>query len=102
MLTVMKREEIAHLAVLSRVRLSDEEISNLEGELSSIVEYVSVVKDIAADDTASTPQVGARYNIFRQDEVTNEPDQYTKDILAEAPTTEGRYLSVKKILDIGD
>lgn len=98
----MKREEIAHLATLSRIRLSDEELTNLEGELSSIVEYVSVVKDIAADETGGVPQVGARFNVFRQDEVTNTPDQYTEDILAEAPETEGRYLSVKKILETGD
>lgn len=102
MLTLMKREEIAHLAALSRIRLSDEELVNLEKELSSIVEYVSVVKDIAADDADTTPQVGTRFNVFRQDEVTNEPNQYTKDILAEAPKTEGRYLSVKKILDTAE
>lgn len=98
----MKREEIAHLAKLSRIRVSDEELVNLEKELSSIVEYVSVVKDIAADDAEAAPQVGVRFNVFRQDEVTNEPEQYTKDILAEAPSTEGRYLSVKKILDTGE
>ncbi|MBP6881512.1 MAG: Asp-tRNA(Asn)/Glu-tRNA(Gln) amidotransferase subunit GatC [Candidatus Pacebacteria bacterium] len=98
----MKREEIAHLATLSRIRLSDDELTHLEGELSSIVEYVSVVKDIAAEEAAAVPQVGARFNIFRQDEVTNEPDQYTKDILAEMPQTKGRYMAVKKILDIGE
>jgi aspartyl-tRNA(Asn)/glutamyl-tRNA(Gln) amidotransferase subunit C len=95
----MKREEIIHLATLSRIRLSDEELASLEKELSSIVEYVSVVKDIAADGVNCLPEVGARYNVFRQDKVTNEPDQYTKDILSEAPATEGRFLSVKKILD---
>jgi len=98
----MKREEIAHLAALSRIRLSDEELVNLERELSSIVDYVSVVSSIAADDADAVPQVGVRFNVFRKDVVTNEPDQYTKDILAEMPTTEGRYLSVKKILEIGD
>ncbi len=98
----MKREEIAHLATLSRIRLSEEELTNLEGELSSIVEYVSAVSDIAADDADAAPQVGARHNIFRQDEVINTPDQYTKDILAEMPKTEGRFLSVKKILDVGE
>jgi aspartyl-tRNA(Asn)/glutamyl-tRNA(Gln) amidotransferase subunit C len=57
----MKREEIAHLATLSRIRLSDDELTHLEGELSSIVEYVSVVKDIAAEEAAAVPQVGARF-----------------------------------------
>lgn len=102
MLTHMKREEIAHLATLARIRLSDEELTNLEGELSSIVAYVSTVSDIAADDANAVPEVGPRYNIFRPDEVTNEPEQYTKDILAEMPKTEGRYMAVKKILEVGE
>ncbi|MCA9362210.1 Asp-tRNA(Asn)/Glu-tRNA(Gln) amidotransferase subunit GatC [Candidatus Kaiserbacteria bacterium] len=95
----MKQEEIAHLANLARIRLSDEELENLEEKLSLIVEYVSVVSDIAAGDDDAAPQVGARHNVFRKDEVTNEPDQYTKDILAEMPATEGRFMAVKKILD---
>lgn len=102
MLPHMKREDIAHLASLARIRLSGAELDNLEGELSAIVEYVGVVSDIAADDADAAPQVGARYNVFRKDEVTNEPDQYTDDILAEMPQKEGRFMKVKKILDAGE
>lgn len=102
MLSRMNREEITHLATLARIRLGEAELVNLEKELSSIVEYVSVVSEIAADDAEAAPKVGARFNIFRKDEVTNQGDQYTKDILAEMPKTEGRYLAVKKILETGD
>lgn len=94
----MKRADIEHLASLARIRLTEDEMERLPEELSSIVEYVSVVSDIAADETDAAPQVGVRHNVFRQDEVTNEPDQYTKDILAEMPETDGRYMVVKKIL----
>lgn len=92
----MKREDIAHLATLARLELSETELQNLESELSSIMSYVSVISDIA--DTDSVPQVGARHNVFRSDVVTNEPDQFTTDLLEEMPQTEGRYLKVKKIL----
>lgn len=95
----MKRADIEHLASLARIRLSEEEMERLPAELSSIVEYVSVVSDIAGDDAAAAPQVGVRHNVFRQDKVTNEPDQYTKDILAEMPETDGRFMKVKKILN---
>lgn len=95
---MMKREDIEHLASLARIRLTDEELSKLETELSSIVEYVGVVSDIAASDADATPQVGVRHNIFRDDEATNQPEQFTKDIMAEMPKTDGRFLSVKKIL----
>lgn len=98
MLGHMKKEDIEHLASLARIRLTEDEKGNLEKDLSSIVDYVSVISDLVADDVAEQPQVGVRHNVFRADEVTNEPNQYTEAILAEMPATEGRFLKVKKIL----
>lgn len=94
----MKREEITHLADLARIKLTDTEIATYGNELSQIVEYVSTVSHIAADEADTAPMVGARYNVLRADEVTNEPDQYTADILREMPHTQGRSMAVKKIL----
>ncbi|MCA9363458.1 Asp-tRNA(Asn)/Glu-tRNA(Gln) amidotransferase subunit GatC [Candidatus Kaiserbacteria bacterium] len=94
----MKREDIEHLASLARIKLSEAEKGSLEKELSSIVDYVSVVSDIAGNEADTTPVVGVRHNVFRADEITNEPDQYTEDIIAEMPSSDGRWLKVKKIL----
>jgi aspartyl-tRNA(Asn)/glutamyl-tRNA(Gln) amidotransferase subunit C len=94
----MKREDIAHLATLARIQLSEVELEKLEGELSSIMAYVSTVTDIAGDEADSAPQLGARFNIFRADEVTNGTGEYTKALLAEMPATEGQFMKVKKIL----
>lgn len=95
----MKREDIEHLASLSRIRLTEKEIESLPEELSSIMSYVSVVSDIA-DDAVVEPQLGARFNIFRKDEITNQPNEFSKDIINEMPAFEGRYMSVKKILKV--
>jgi aspartyl-tRNA(Asn)/glutamyl-tRNA(Gln) amidotransferase subunit C len=94
----MKRADVEHLARLARVRLTESEKEQLPEQLSSIVAYVGVVSDIVADGVDTVPQVGVRHNIFRTDEITNQPDEYTKAILAEIPATEGRYMKVKKIL----
>jgi aspartyl-tRNA(Asn)/glutamyl-tRNA(Gln) amidotransferase subunit C len=94
----MKREDIAHLATLARLELSETELQNLEGELSSIMSYVGTISDMASDATDMTPRLGARHNVFRPDVVQNEADQYTADLIAEMPRSEGRYLKVKKIL----
>lgn len=102
MLGLMKRDDIEHLAMLARIRLTEAEKDNLENELSSIVSYVSAVSDLVLDDASTEPQVGVRHNVFRKDVVTNEADQYTADILAEMPATDGRFLQVKKILQIED
>lgn len=99
---LMTREEILHLASLARIRLTDEEVEDFITELPSILEYVSTVSDIAGEDVDIKPAVGKLYNVFRKDEVTNEPDSFTKDILNEMPHTEGRLMKVKKILKIED
>jgi aspartyl-tRNA(Asn)/glutamyl-tRNA(Gln) amidotransferase subunit C len=92
----MKREDIAHLGTLARIELSEAELERLPAELSSIVSYVSAISDIASEITAQ--EVGVRHNVFRADEVTNQPDEYTADLLREMPATEGRYMKVKKII----
>lgn len=94
----MKREDIQHLATLSRLELTEVELQALPAELSSIMTYVSVISNLASNDADTTPAVGARHNIFRTDVVTNKADEYTADLLAEMPHTDGRYLKVKKIL----
>lgn len=102
MLLAMKREEIEHLASLARIKLTEAEIEKFPQELSAIVSYVSAVSDIVSDTSDSAPQFGPRHNVFRKDDVTNEPDEYTEAILAEMPTKEGRFLSVKKILQVDE
>ncbi len=94
----MKREDVAHLATLARIELSEAELIKLEGELSSIVSYVSTITDIAGDKADTAPQLGARFNVFRADEITNQADEYTEAILSQMPAHEGRYMKVKKIL----
>lgn len=98
----MKKADIEHLASLARIRLSEVELENFESELSSIMTYVSTVSEIVSDDAASEPAVGAVYNVLRKDEVTNNPGQFSEDILNEMPEKDGRYLQVKKILQTED
>ena len=96
----MTREEILHLATLSRIALTEDEVVRFTNELSAILSYVGTVQELAGDEAPSEPLLGDRHNIFRQDVVTNEPDAYTEAILNEMPETEGRYLKVKKILQV--
>lgn len=96
----MTRDEIVHLANLSRVALSERELDSLETDLPSILAYVSAVTAIAADETTEVPQVGVRHNVFRADEITNEPGKYTNALLDEMPERAGQYMKVQKILSV--
>lgn len=94
----MTREDILHLGTLARIKLTDAEVATLTSEIESILGYVSEVNKIVAD-SGVTKQVGARYNVFRDDVVTNKPNEYTNTLIAEMPVRDGRYLAVKKILN---
>lgn len=98
MMPRMEREDITHLAALARITVTDEEVDELKANITDALAYVSVVSDITAD-LDMTKKVGARYNVFRKDEVTNEPGAHTETLLAEAPARQDNYLKVKKILN---
>jgi aspartyl-tRNA(Asn)/glutamyl-tRNA(Gln) amidotransferase subunit C len=97
----MKQDDVKHLAALARIELSEAEIESFTDEMSAILEYVGAVQKMAGSDD-SVPVVGARYNVFRKDVVTNEPNSFTDDLLAEMPKTDGRFMVVKKILNNPD
>lgn len=94
----MTKEEILHLGTLARIKLDEEEVEKLQGDITSILEYVGVVND-EVTDAALEKKVGSVYNVFREDEITNEPGAYTDDLLASMPETKDRFLKVKKILN---
>lgn len=93
----MKKEDIEHLARLSRIALTDDESTALATDITSILGYVSEIEDIAGE-LHEEKKVGALYNVMREDTHPHEPDVYTEDILASAPERDGRYVKVKKIL----
>ncbi len=94
----MKQEDVKHLAALARIELAPTEVDSFTAEMSAILEYVSAVQTMAGDGVVA-PQVGRLHNVYREDVVTNSPDQYTVKLLAEMPKTDGRYMVVKKILN---
>ena len=61
----MTPEAIRHLASLSRIALSDEEITRLSGELPAIVSAVEAVQQVAGDDVVPTSHPIPLGNVFR-------------------------------------
>lgn len=98
----MTKEEVEHLARLSRIALSDEEVAGFQEQITSILAYVGAVSAIAADAAGETPQVGIVHNVFRPDEITVPARTHDTDLIASMPETEGRFLKVKKILSQDD
>jgi len=94
---MIKKEEIEKLADLARITLSSAEVKDLQEEIDVILEYVSEVNDVSADEHKNA--LGDIYNVMRKDEDPHDGGIFTEDILQEAPALEGQYIKVKRILE---
>ncbi len=92
---MVNKEEVKNLANLARIQITEEEVEGLTKELHSILDYIGQIKDAKADEESINPVLK---NVMREDVPLNSDDEYTEDILNNAPNREKRYISVKKIL----
>jgi aspartyl-tRNA(Asn)/glutamyl-tRNA(Gln) amidotransferase subunit C len=89
--------EVKHLAQLARIQLSDEEVPQLQKDLSRILEYVDALKQVNTDGLPEIAQVTGIKNSLRADEPTPASEEERQAILKNAPATEGGYFKVKEV-----
>ncbi|HEY0471351.1 MAG TPA: Asp-tRNA(Asn)/Glu-tRNA(Gln) amidotransferase subunit GatC [Kribbella sp.] len=90
------REEVAHLARLARIELTDEELDHLAPQLDQIIGLVAQVSDVAADDIPPTSHALPITNVMRKDE--NRPGLTPEQALSGAPAVEEQRFRVPRIL----
>jgi aspartyl-tRNA(Asn)/glutamyl-tRNA(Gln) amidotransferase subunit C len=90
------RDEVAHLARLARIELTDEELDHLAPQLDVILTSVAQVSEVAAQDIPPTSHSLPLTNVFRADEVV--PCLTPEDALAAAPAVEDGRFRVPRIL----
>ncbi|MDP9823768.1 Asp-tRNA(Asn)/Glu-tRNA(Gln) amidotransferase subunit GatC [Nocardioides massiliensis] len=90
------RDEVAHLADLARIDLSEAEIDKLAPQLAVILEAIESIADVATDDIAPTSHAVPLTNVFREDVVR--PGLTAAEALAGAPATEDQRFAVPRIL----
>jgi aspartyl-tRNA(Asn)/glutamyl-tRNA(Gln) amidotransferase subunit C len=95
----LSRDDVAHVAHLARLGLTEEELSRLEGQLNHIVEQYAILAELDTEHIAPTAQTIELENILRDDVVT--PSFTVDEALAGAPERVGDHIVVPAILDQG-
>ena len=90
------RDDVARLADLARIQLTDEEIDRFAGEFDSIMDAVASVSEVASEDVPATSHPIAMTNVFREDVVTETLTQ--EEALAGAPDAQDGRFAVPQIL----
>src|SRR6266511_5774921 len=89
--------EVEHVARLARLRLAPDEIEKLRAQLSGILDYIDMLKEVDVNDVPPTAQVTDLLNIMRADAVR--PSMQPEDVLANAPDQQDGMFRVKTIFD---
>ena len=96
MTSPISREDVAHLASLARIDLSEAELERLGAELPDILQHVATVQEAVADGVAAMSHPQPISNVFREDVVT--PGLTPQEALAGAPASQEQRFLVPRIL----
>ena len=93
----LTRDDILKLARLARLDLSESEISDFQGELSEILNYVQQLQSVDTTGLMPTNQVTGLANVTRIDSVVDYGyDPHT--LLENVPHTQEDLIKVKRML----
>jgi aspartyl-tRNA(Asn)/glutamyl-tRNA(Gln) amidotransferase subunit C len=96
-MATISREEVAHLARLARLAVTDDELDTFAGQLDVILQAVDQVGEVAAVDVPPTSHSVPLTNVFRDDVVV--PGLTREEALSGAPDAEDNRFRVPRILD---
>lgn len=94
--TTLTRDEVAHLARLARLAVTDDELDLFAGQLDVILTAIARIGEVAAADIEPTSHAVPLRNVLRPDEVR--PSLPREDVLAGAPSVEDDRFRVPQIL----
>jgi aspartyl-tRNA(Asn)/glutamyl-tRNA(Gln) amidotransferase subunit C len=94
--TRISPQDVAYVAHLARLALTDDELERFTGQLGAVLEHA---QDVAVLDTAGVPPTAHPLpivNVWREDVVV--PGLDREEVLAQAPAVEADRFRVPRIL----
>jgi aspartyl-tRNA(Asn)/glutamyl-tRNA(Gln) amidotransferase subunit C len=95
-MATLSRADVAHVAHLARLGLTDAELSRLEGQLNHILDQYAKLAKLDTESIPPTAQTIELENILRDDVVT--ASLPVESALANAPSRDGDFIVVPAII----
>lgn len=90
------REDVAHVAALARLALSEEELDRFTGQLARVLDHAADVAALDLTGVAPTAHPFPVANVLRPDEPRPGLDRH--EVLAQAPAVEDDRFRVPRIV----
>jgi len=95
-MATLSRDDVAHVALLARLGLTEEELTRLEGQLNHILDQYAKLAELDTEAIPPTAQTIELQNILRDDVAG--PSLSSADALSNAPERDGDFIVVPAIL----
>ena len=92
------KEAVRRVALLSRLSLAEDEMSEYGSQLGAILEYISKLNEIDTRDVPPTSHtLSTLKNVYRKDIL--KPSLKTEEALKNAPEASGDFFKVPQIIE---
>ena len=92
----LTRDEVAKVALLARLRYSDDELDTMTTQLGQVVEYIRQLDELDTDDVEPMAHVADIHNVLVDD--VAQPSLDREDALANAPKRDDECYRVPAVL----
>jgi aspartyl-tRNA(Asn)/glutamyl-tRNA(Gln) amidotransferase subunit C len=96
MASPLRREDVAKVAKLARLSLSEQELDMFTEQLGQILEHANDIAALQLDDVVPTAHPFGLINVVREDVI--EPSLAREELLAMAPDAEDGRFAVPRIM----
>jgi len=94
---MISKEEVEHIAKLARLELTAKETEKMQKDLSAILDYFILLKNVPPlhqDSAGQAPKTG---NGLRKDEAVEKDNSVAEKLIAASPDKKDDYIKVKAI-----
>ncbi|UCH34300.1 MAG: Asp-tRNA(Asn)/Glu-tRNA(Gln) amidotransferase subunit GatC [Armatimonadota bacterium] len=93
----LSQQEVEHIALLSRLKLTDEERERMTTQLNDIMRFYEQLGELDTTDVEPTSHVIPMSNVLRADEAR--PSLPVDDVLENAPERAGDSFRVPRVVE---
>ena len=94
---MLSKEEVLHIAHLSRIHLEDSEVEYLSKDLADILKYIDKLKEIDVENVKPTSHVLPLKNVYREDKT--QPSLGQQDVMNMAVEEHDGFFKVPQIIE---
>jgi len=93
----LSKEDVAKIAHLARLELTEVQLEQYREQLSAILDYADMLNELDLDGVPPTAHAVVQQNVMRQDEVV--PGLSLEDVLYNAPKQANNQFLIQSVLD---